>query len=79
MEKFPVDENIEVLDAEVIFHTKKWWMAALKIRAFGRVKYKIYLWLMQDGQWRAKQKMTIADAATWENVKKAVDALLSRH
>ncbi|HDH45405.1 MAG TPA: hypothetical protein ENG66_08525 [Thermococcus sp.] len=77
-EEYPVHPSIEVLAGETIFKTKKWWMAVLKISAFGRVKYRIYLWLFQDGAWVAKQKLTIVDSATWEKIKAAVDLVMGK-
>jgi len=77
-EPFPVHASVEILDAETIFKSKKWWMACLRIKLYGRSKYKLYMWMFENGFWHTKQTITITNRDAWNKVKEVIERMMQR-
>lgn len=60
MEKFPVDEVIQVIKGETVYKNNKWWFAVLLANSFGHNKVMIYQW-----QWTEKKKPDPENRGKW--------------
>jgi len=72
-EPLPVSSALKVIKYKTIFKSSKWWSAVVLVDSFGRKQILVYLWLNQNGTWKRKQKLTVTNRNTWEEIKQTVD------
>jgi len=77
-ERLPIDEYLTVVAHKTISKSSKWWYEAVIVQnPKGRKLLTIYGRLNRDGQWKRKQKITIANVNGWEQLKRAVEEIIS--
>ena len=76
-EKLPVDEFLKVVAHRTVTKTSRWWYAVVLVELpSGRKRINIYGWINRNGQWKRKQKLTIGNVQTWQQIKQHVEELL---
>ena len=75
-EKLPISEVIKVLKYETISKSGNWWSAVVKGEMFGKVKTFLYLWHMEKGAWKRKQKFTVPSPDSWNKIDEVVRRLI---
>lgn len=78
MPNFPVHEELEVLDGHTVYKSDDWWKAVVLYEGFrDRPEIGLYLWKMQDDEWRRQQKYVIRSREDWEGDKEALEQFVS--
>lgn len=67
-EQPPTHESIKILDYETISKNANWWSAVVKGELFGKVKTMLFLWHMEKGSWKRKQKFTVPSPDNWNDI-----------
>lgn len=78
-EKFPVSEQLEVVEGTTIYKTDKWWSAVLVVKSFGRKQIAIYLWNKKGDEWKRRQKFMVTGKDGWAKIKEAVEKYLEQN
>lgn len=71
-DRFPVHEELEVLDGVTIFKSADWWKAVLLNDGFSGREICVYLWKRVDGDWKRKQKYVIRSKDDWKEEREAI-------
>jgi hypothetical protein len=66
-----------VLDAETISRSARWWTAALLIRdpRSGKTFVGVYKWQLESGTWKQRNKILIRSRADAEKIRSVLDRL----
>lgn len=79
-EQIPVNPALKVIEHIDIYHTEKWWKAAVITEGWGKKIVSVYQWIkdQKTGKWKRKQKMTVKNAEEWAKIQKAIEQLLEK-
>ena len=77
-DKLPVSESLTILQSSTLYKTKKWWSAVALLESFGRRQVAVYLWLNKDNKWKRQEKFIIHNKKEWEEIKTAIEKLVSQ-
>lgn len=76
-EKYPVSEQITVLDGETIYKNDGWWKAVVASESFGSKSINIYLWKENsDGSWSRKQKYKVSNENEWQETESVINEFI---
>lgn len=78
MQKFPVHEELEIVDGHTIYKHGQWWKAVVLIDGFQGLEVSVYLWKKKDGEWKRQQKFKVKDVDEWEVTKGIIDSFLEQ-
>lgn len=74
---YPVHSEIEVIEGKTISKSEEWWKAAILFERYGR-KIGVYLWHLENGEWKRKQKYVIRELEDWKADRHAIEELLPK-
>jgi len=75
-EKFPVSEELKIIEGTTLYKTDKWWSAVLVVESFGRKQITLYLWNKVADKWKRRQKFLVPSKEEWARIKEAVEKYL---
>jgi hypothetical protein len=78
-ERFPVAEQLEVVEGTTIYKTDKWWSAVLVVKSFGRKQIAVYLWNKKGDEWKRRQKFMISSKENWAKIRETVEKYLEQN
>jgi len=78
-EKFPVSEQLKIIEGTTVYKTDKWWSAVLVVESFGRKQIAVYLWNKKGDEWKRRQKFLVPSKDGWTKIKEAVEKYLEQN
>lgn len=75
--RFPIHEELDVLDGVTIYKNADWWKAVILYDGFSGNEIGVYLWKRDAGGWKRKRKYVVRSREDWQEDRAAIEEFLT--
>ena len=77
-QRFPVHDELKVIDGNTIFKNNNWWKAVVLVDGFRGREVALYLWKRKEDDWKRQQKYVVRSKEDWEREREEIETYLSK-
>jgi len=76
--RFPVHDELEVIDGSTIFKNNNWWKAVVLVDGFRGREVALYLWKRKGDDWKRQHKYVVRSKEDWERDREEIETYMSK-